>query len=295
MVALVTGASSGIGAETALALRDAGYTVYAVARRTERMADLAERGIRTFAMDLTDDATITAGVERVLSEAGRIDLLVNNAGYGSFGAVEDVPLAEARRQFEVNVFGLARLIQLVTPGMRERHLGRIINISSIGGKIYEPLGAWYHATKFAVEGLSDCLRVELAEFGIRVVIVEPGPILTEWNALARESMLASSAGTATKRSSASAVSASPRVRPASSGSVRNSGPSLTTISNGWPSARLVPACGLTSITSPGSGSSSLRMRVICTSQSKSATSASASATSSPTSAGTSWRGTRNSR
>ena len=196
MVALVTGASSGIGEATALMLRDAGYTVYAVARRTERMADLAERGIRTFAMDLTDDATITAGVERVLSEAGRIDLLVNNAGYGSFGAVEDVPLAEARRQFEVNVFGLARLIQLVTPGMRERHQGRIINISSIGGKIYEPLGAWYHATKFAVEGLSDCLRVELAEFGIRVVIVEPGPILTEWNALARESMLASSAGTA---------------------------------------------------------------------------------------------------
>ena len=196
MVALVTGASSGIGAQTALALRDAGYTVYAVARRTERMTDLAARGIRTFAMDLTDDATITAGVERVLAEAGRIDLLVNNAGYGSFGAVEDVPLAEARRQFEVNVFGLARLIQLVTPGMRERHQGRIINISSIGGKIYEPLGAWYHATKFAVEGLSDCLRVELAEFGIRVVIVEPGPILTEWNALARESMLASSAGTA---------------------------------------------------------------------------------------------------
>ncbi|WP_245643276.1 oxidoreductase [Sanguibacter suarezii] len=196
MVALVTGASSGIGAETALALRDAGYTVYAVARRTERMADLTSRGIRTFAMDLTDDATITAGVERVLSEAGRIDLLVNNAGYGSFGAVEDVPLAEARRQFEVNVFGLARLVQLVTPGMRERHQGRIINISSIGGKIYEPLGAWYHATKFAVEGLSDCLRVELAEFGVRVVIVEPGPILTEWNALARESMLASSAGTA---------------------------------------------------------------------------------------------------
>ena len=196
MVALVTGASSGIGEATALMLRDAGYTVYAVARRTERMADLAERGIVTFAMDLTDDATITAGVERILAEAGRIDLLVNNAGYGSFGSVEDVPLAEARRQFEVNVFGLARLIQLVTPGMRKRRQGRIVNISSIGGKIYEPLGGWYHATKFAVEGLSDCLRIELKGFGIRVVLVEPGPILTEWNALARESMLASSAGTA---------------------------------------------------------------------------------------------------
>lgn len=196
MVALVTGASSGIGEAAALMLRDAGYTVYAVARRTERMADLAERGIRTFAMDLTDDATITAGVERILAEAGRIDVLVNNAGYGSFGSVEDVPLAEARRQFEVNVFGLARLIQLVTPGMRGRREGRIVNISSIGGKIYEPLGGWYHATKFAVEGLSDCLRIELKGFGIRVVLVEPGPILTEWNALARESMLAASAGTA---------------------------------------------------------------------------------------------------
>lgn len=196
MVALVTGASSGIGEATALMLRDAGYTVYAVARRTERMADLAERGIRTFAMDLTDDATITSGVERILEEAGHIDLLVNNAGYGSFGSVEDIPIAEARRQFEVNVFGLARLIQLVTPGMRKRRQGRIVNISSIGGKIYEPLGGWYHATKFAVEGLSDCLRIELKGFGIRVVLVEPGPILTEWNALARESMLASSAGTA---------------------------------------------------------------------------------------------------
>lgn len=195
MVALVTGASSGIGEETALLLHDAGYTVYAVARRTERMVGLAARGIRTFAMDLTDDATITAGIERVLAEAGRIDLLVNNAGYGSFGSVEDVPLGEARRQFEVNVFGLARLIQLVTPGMRERRRGRIVNISSIGGKIYEPLGGWYHATKFAVEGLSDCLRIELKGFGIGVVIVEPGPILTEWNAIARESMLASSKGT----------------------------------------------------------------------------------------------------
>ena len=195
MVALVTGASSGIGEVTALRLQDAGYTVYAAARRTERMAGLAERGVTVMAMDLTDDETITAGVEKILAESGRIDLLVNNAGYGSFGAVEDVPIAEARRQFEVNVFGLARLIQLVTPGMRERRQGRIINISSIGGKIYEPLGGWYHATKFAVEGLSDCLRIELAGFGIRVVLVEPGPILTEWNAIARQSMLASSAGT----------------------------------------------------------------------------------------------------
>lgn len=191
-VALVTGASSGIGEETALLLAAHGYRVYAVARRTERMAGLAERGIRTFAMDVTDDASMTAGVERILAETGRVDLLVNNAGYGSFGALEDVPLDEARRQFDVNLFGLARLIQLVVPGMRERRTGRIVNISSIGGKMYEPLGSWYHATKFAVEGLSDCLRVELGAFGIDVVVVEPGPILTEWNTLARESMLARS-------------------------------------------------------------------------------------------------------
>ena len=116
-------------------------------------------------------------------------MLVNNAGYGSYGAVEDVPIDEARRQFEVNVFGLARLIQLVTPQMRAQGSGRIINISSIGGKFYEPLGAWYHATKFAVEGLSDSLRLELAPFGIDVVIIEPGPIRTEWNTISRDSLV----------------------------------------------------------------------------------------------------------
>lgn len=193
--ALVTGASSGIGEETALLLHDAGWTVYAVARRVERMQALADAGIHVVAMDLTDDASVVDVVTRIETEVGGVDLLVNNAGYGSFGSVEDVPLEEARRQFEVNVFGLARLIQLVTPGMRERGRGRIVNISSVAGKIYEPLGGWYHATKFAVEGLSDCLRVELKGFGIDVVLVEPGPILTEWNALARESMLATSEGT----------------------------------------------------------------------------------------------------
>ena len=121
-------------------------------------------------------------------------MLVNNAGYGSYGAVEDVPLDEARRQFEVNVFGLAGLIQLIVPHMRAQGSGRIINISSIGGKIYEPLGGWYHATKFAVEGLSDSLRIELRPFGIDVVLIEPGPILSEWNAIARENMAKTSAG-----------------------------------------------------------------------------------------------------
>ncbi len=195
-VALVTGGSSGIGEQTALLLRDAGFTTYAVARRVDRMETLAAGGVTTFAMDVTDDASMVAGIERIIAEQGRLDVLVNNAGYGSYGSVEDVPIDEARRQFEVNVFGLARLTQLVTPHMRAQGTGRIINVSSIGGKFYEPLGAWYHATKFAVEGFSDSLRVELAPYGIRVVIIEPGPILTEWNAISRESLVEVSRGTA---------------------------------------------------------------------------------------------------
>jgi NAD(P)-dependent dehydrogenase (short-subunit alcohol dehydrogenase family) len=158
------------------------------------MAGPASYGVHAFAMDVTDDASMVAGVERIIAEQGRLDVLVNNAGYGSYGAVEDVPIDEARRQFEVNVFGLGRLIQLVVPHMRARKSGRIVNISSIGGKFYEPLGAWYHATKFAVEGLSDSLRLELAPFGIGVVIVEPGPIRSEWNPIARDGLLETSRG-----------------------------------------------------------------------------------------------------
>jgi NAD(P)-dependent dehydrogenase (short-subunit alcohol dehydrogenase family) len=194
-VALVTGGSSGIGARTVEQLLDAGFTVYTVARRVERMQPLAEKGAHVFAMDVTDDASMVAGVGRIIEEQGRIDVLVNNAGYGSYGAVEDVPIDEARRQFEVNVFGLARLTQLVTPHLRAQGSGRIVNISSIGGKVYEPFGAWYHATKFAVEGFSDCLRMELKPFGIDVVLIEPGPIITEWNEIARESLLERSGNT----------------------------------------------------------------------------------------------------
>jgi NAD(P)-dependent dehydrogenase (short-subunit alcohol dehydrogenase family) len=193
-VALVTGGSSGIGEKAALRLQAAGFTTYAVARRVDRMEPLAKAGVTTFAMDVTDDASMVDGMARVIDEHGRIDVLVNNAGYGSYGAVEDVPMDEARRQFEVNVFGLARLTQLATPHMRAQGCGRVINISSIGGKFYEPLGGWYHATKFAVEGLSDSLRLELAPFGIRVVIIEPGPILTEWNTISRESLTEVSRG-----------------------------------------------------------------------------------------------------
>ena len=193
--ALITGASSGIGEATALHLAELGYTVYAGARRLERMLDLVDRGIRAKTVDVTDDASMTALVEAIIAEAGRIDVLVNNAGYGLYGALEDVPIEEARRQFDVNLFGLARLTQLVLPQMRQQHDGYIVNVSSMGGKIWEPLGSWYHASKFAVEGLSDSLRVEVAEFGIKVVIIQPGTIRSEWSGIAADQLEASSAST----------------------------------------------------------------------------------------------------
>lgn len=191
-IALVTGATSGIGAATALALARDGYAVYGAGRRLDRLVPLEASGVRPVALDLTDDASIVAAVEHVLGEEGRIDLLVNNAGYGSYGAIEDVPLAEARRQVEVNLFGLARLIQLVVPSMRERRSGRIVNVTSIGGKFASSFGGWYHATKFAVEGLSDALRQEVAPFGIDVVVIEPGGIETEWAGIALETAVAAS-------------------------------------------------------------------------------------------------------
>ncbi|GAB4098679.1 oxidoreductase [Sinomonas halotolerans] len=193
-VALVTGASSGIGEATVRALLAAGFTVYAGARRVDRMAGLADDGARVLALDVTSEESMAGAVGRILDEAGRVDVLVNNAGYGSFGALEDVPIDEARRQFEVNVFGLARLTQLVLPGMRERRSGTVVNVSSIGGKFYEPLASWYHATKFAVEGLSDSLRIELLPFGVRVVVIQPGPILSEWSGIAQESLRATAEG-----------------------------------------------------------------------------------------------------
>ena len=194
-VALVTGASSGIGRATALRLAALGFTVHAAARRVERMSDLADHGIHVESLDVTDDRSMVTVVDKIMSEHGRIDILVNNAGYGSYGAVEDVPIAEARRQFDVNVFGLARLTQLVLPHMRAQRDGYIVNMSSMGGKIWEPLGGWYHAAKFAVEGLSDCLRAEVAEFGIKVVVVEPGSITSEWATISADNLEAISADT----------------------------------------------------------------------------------------------------
>jgi NAD(P)-dependent dehydrogenase (short-subunit alcohol dehydrogenase family) len=185
-VALVTGASSGIGQAAALSLLEAGFLVYGVARRLDRMQPLRERGVRTLAMDVTDDESTSSGVAEILAASGRIDVLVNNAGYGSYGAVEDVSLDEARRQFEVNLFGAARLIQLVLPTMREQRRGTIINVTSMGGKIHTPFGAWYHGTKFALEAVSDCLRLEVKPLGIDVVIIEPGAIRTEWSGIAAD-------------------------------------------------------------------------------------------------------------
>lgn len=188
-VILITGASSGIGKETALRLVREGYTVYAVARRVEKMQDIVRAGGHSLEMDVTNETEIRAGVEAIITEQGKIDVLLNNAGYGLYGAVEDIPLDDARRQFEVNLFGLAALTRAVLPYMRAAGKGTIINTSSMGGKIYTPLGAWYHASKHALEGWSDCLRLELKDKGIDVVIIEPGIISTEFADVLSEPLL----------------------------------------------------------------------------------------------------------
>jgi len=194
--ALVTGASSGIGEATVRALLEDGYEVFAGARRLERMAPLERLGARLIFLDLADDASIVSAVETIANAAGRLDVLVNNAGYGCLGALEDVPLAEGRRQFEVCLFGLARLCQLALPIMRSQGAGRIVNVGSMVGRFGEPFGAWYHAAKFAVEGLSDCLRMEAAPFGVHVIVIEPGTIRTEFSRIAGESLLRASGETA---------------------------------------------------------------------------------------------------
>lgn len=188
-VALVTGASSGMGKETAKRLLQEGLVVYAAARRLEQMEDLRALGAIPIRMDITSEADVVAAVQLIGEAHGGIDVLVNNAGFGMFGAMEDATLDDARYQFEVNLFGMARLTQLVLPHMRLKGTGTVINVSSMGGKIYTPLGSWYHATKHAVEGWSDCLRLELAPLGIRVVIIEPGVIDTEWSGIMLEQML----------------------------------------------------------------------------------------------------------
>ncbi len=179
-VALVTGASSGIGKATAKQLLQDGLVVYVAARRLEKMKDLAELGAIAVKMDITKEEDVVAVVQQIKQDHSGVDVLVNNAGFGSYGAMEDTALNDARYQFEVNLFGLARLTQLLLPDMREKRAGKIVNISSMGGKIYTPLGSWYHATKHALEGWSDCLRLELAPFGIDIIVIESGLITTEF-------------------------------------------------------------------------------------------------------------------
>lgn len=177
---LITGCSSGIGRSSAELLADQGWQVYATARRPEVIADLEAKGCRTLALDVTDEASMAAAVRMVEEEHGAVGALVNNAGYGLHGAVESTNLDEARRQFDTNFFGLVRLTQLVLPGMRKQRWGRIVNMSSMGGKLTFPGGGFYHASKHAVEALSDALRYEVRPFGIDVVVIEPGLIKTEF-------------------------------------------------------------------------------------------------------------------
>lgn len=195
-VILITGASSGIGFDAAVRLAQKGHRVYGAARRLELMEPLKDYGVVPVRMDVTDEASMVAGVNGIIEAEGRIDVLVNNAGYGYLGAIENVSLEEARRQLEVNLFGLARLTQLVLPHMRERHSGRIVNVSSIAGKAVLLFGGWYNVSKYAVEAFSDALRVETKPFGIKVCLIEPSGIKTDWGFIAADNLEVTSRGTA---------------------------------------------------------------------------------------------------
>lgn len=194
-VILITGASSGIGYDAAQTLARQGHKVYAAARRVEKMEPLKADGVTPMAMDVTDSQSMATGVQAVLEAEGRIDVLINNAGYGYFGAIENVSVEEARRQVEVNLFGLAELTKLILPHMRRQGSGRIINTSSIAGKMVMPFGGWYHVTKFSVEAFSDALRMEVKPFGIKVSLIEPGGIKTDWGIIAARHLKESSVGT----------------------------------------------------------------------------------------------------
>ncbi len=194
-VILITGASSGMGKHAALALIKEGHVVYGAARRIENMKDLEEAGGHAIQMDITNPTQIKGAVSQIVNEQGGIDVLFNNAGYAVYGAVETVSIEDAKRQFDVNLFGLARITKEVLPYMRKSKSGLIINTSSMGGKIYTPFGAWYHATKHALEGWSDCLRLELKQFNIDVVVIEPGGINTEFGAVMYDPMVKRAEGT----------------------------------------------------------------------------------------------------
>jgi NAD(P)-dependent dehydrogenase (short-subunit alcohol dehydrogenase family) len=190
---LITGCSSGIGRATALRLSRGGWRVYATARRPETLADLGEAGCETLALDVTDEESMRSAVERVEADAGAVGVLINNAGYSQGGAIETVPLEAVRRQFETNVFGLVRLTQLVLPAMRAQRWGKIVNVGSMGGRVSFPGAGQYHATKHALEAISDALRFELRGFGIDVILLEPGLITTEFGETASASIAAAQA------------------------------------------------------------------------------------------------------
>ena len=196
MVALVTGASSGIGKAIAFQLIEDGLTVYVAARRVKKMQDLEQHGAIALKMDITKEEDIKRVVQQIEHDHNGVDILVNNAGYALYGAMEDTTIEDARRQFEVNLFGVANLTKAVLSTMKIKKSGKIINISSIGGKTYTPLGSWYHATKHALEGWSDCLRLELTLFNIDVVIIEPGVIKTEFGSVTLAPMIERSANSA---------------------------------------------------------------------------------------------------
>src|SRR5438309_1024483 len=193
---LITGCSSGIGRATALRLARAGWPVYASARRPESLVELAGAGCKTLPLDVTDETSMRAAVERVEQDSGAVGVLINNAGYSQSGAIETVPMEAARRQFETNVFGVVRLTQLVLPGMRAQRWGKIVNVGSMGGRLTFPGGGHYHATKHALEAISDALRFEVRGFGIDVILLEPGLITTEFGEAAAASMTETSAGAA---------------------------------------------------------------------------------------------------
>ncbi|WP_373712409.1 oxidoreductase [Streptococcus sp.] len=195
-IILLTGASSGIGFQIAKDLAKEGHKVYGAARHLEKMEILKRFGVRPIYLDLTNEQTIKQAVSVIIENEGRIDLLLNNAGYATFGPFEDVPLESVREQFEVNLFGLARLTQEVLPYMRAQKSGRIINISSVGGRITTLMGTWYHASKYALEAMSDGLRMESKLFGIEIVLIEPGNIKTPWSEIATNHLLAFSVGSA---------------------------------------------------------------------------------------------------
>lgn len=190
-VVLVTGASSGIGRETAILLAKTGHVVYGAARRLEKLQELSKYGVIPLVLDVTKEYSCQNALQQILNQQGTLDILINNAGYGSYGAVEDVPLTEAQRQLDVNVFGAIRLTQMVLPLFRRQHRGRVIMISSIAGRLTGPFGGWYHASKYALEALSDALRMETAGQGIWVSIVEPGLVRTPWGHIAADHLAAS--------------------------------------------------------------------------------------------------------